>query len=121
MPKRTGPTNPLLKDMIEELRNKSREKKSPFLKELSEKLNKPRRQRVEVNIKHIEGHTKKGETVVVPGNVLGYGEMTKAVTVGAWRFSEPARKKIEDLKGKALSIKELVDKNPKGTGVRILC
>ena len=121
MVKRTGPTNPLLKELIENLRKKSFETNSKFLKDISDKLNKPRRQRVEVNLSHIERHVKKGETVIVPGVVMGFGELSKPVTISAWRFTGPAKQKIEDSKGKVISIEELVAKNPKGTKVRILC
>jgi len=121
MTKRTGPTNPILKRLIEDLRTKSIETSSGFLKDLAEKLNKPRRQRVEVNIESIDRHTKKGEIVVIPGIVLGYGELSKPITVSAWKFSKPAKQKIEKSKGKAISIEELVKKNPTGTNVKILC
>jgi len=121
MVKRTGPTNPILKKLIEDLKRKSIEKQSNFLKDIAEKLNKPRRQRVEVNVAHIERYTKKGETVVIPGVVLGYGELTKPLTISAWKFSKPAKEKNEKIKGKAISIEELVEKNPTGTNVKILC
>lgn len=121
MAKHTGPTNPILKALIEELKKKSIEKKSNFLKDIAEKLNKPRRQRVEVNLAHIERYAKKNETIIVPGVILGYGELTKPLTISAWKFSKPAIQKIEKSKGKAISIEELVSKNPSGTNVRILC
>ena len=121
MVKHTGPTNPILKALIEDLKNKSIEKQSNFLKDIAEKLNKPRRQRIEVNIAHIERFTKKNETIIVPGVVLGYGELTKPVTISAWKFTNPAKEKIEKIKGKAISIEELVKKNPTGTNVKILC
>ena len=121
MAKRTGPTNPILKQLIENLKKKSIEKQSNFLKDIAEKLNKPRRQRVEVNIAHIERYTKKNETIIVPGVVIGYGELTKPVTVSAWKFSKPAKEKIENSKGKAISIEELINKNPRGTNVKIMC
>ena len=121
MVKRTGPTNPILKALIEDLKRKSIEKQSNFLKDIVEKLNKPRRQRVEVNIAHIERFTEKNETIIIPGVVVGYGELTKPITVSAWRFSKPAKQKIEKIKGKAISIEELVEKNPRGTNVKIMC
>jgi len=121
MAKRTGPTNPLLKTLIEDLKKKSIEKQSNFLKDIAEKLNKPRRQRIEVNIAHIERYAKKNETIIVPGVILGYGELTKPVTISAWKFSKPAKQKIEKIKGKAISIEELVEKNPRGINVKILC
>jgi large subunit ribosomal protein L18e len=121
MVKRTGPTNPILKKLIEDLKKKAFDTKSDFLKDVVEKLNKPRRQRVEVNIAHIELYTNKDETVIIPGIVLGYGELSKPVTISAWKFSKQAREKIEKIKGKALTIEELVEKTPKGTNVKILC
>jgi large subunit ribosomal protein L18e len=121
MVKRTGPTNPILRALIEDLKRKSVETRSNFLKTIAKKLNKPRRQRIEVNLAHIERHTKEGETVIVPGVVLGYGELTKPVTISAWKFSKPAKEKILKSKGRAISIEELVEKNPRGTNVKILC
>ena len=121
MVKRTGPTNPILKKLIENLNNKAFDTKSDFLKDIAEKLNKPKRQRVEVNIAHIERHTDEGETVIVPGIVLGYGELSKPVTISAWKFSKQAMQKIQKIKGKTLTIEELVEKTPNGTKVKILC
>ena len=121
MVKRTGPTNPILKKLIENLNNKALDTKSDFLKDIAEKLNKPKRQRVEVNIAHIERHTDEGETVIVPGIVLGYGELSKPVTISAWKFTKQAMQKIQKIKGKTLTIEELVEKIPNGTKVKILC
>lgn len=121
MGKRTGPTNPILKKLIEDLKKKSYQIGSPFLKEISEKLNKPRRQRIEVNLAHIERNTKEGDIVIVPGIVLGYGELSKPITISAWRFSKPAIEKIKKSKGQAITIQELVRRNPRGTNVKIIC
>lgn len=120
MAKRTGPTNPYLKQLIEKLKKKSIELKAPIWRAIAEKLEKPRRKKVEVNLSRIERFVEKDETVIVPGVVLGEGMLTKPVKVAAWRFSESARKKIESAKGKCLSIEELLEENPKGSGVKIL-
>ena len=47
-------------------------------------------------------------------------EITKKVEVAALNFSEEAKKKIEDAKGKTLSIQEVLKRNPEGKNVRIL-
>jgi large subunit ribosomal protein L18e len=65
-------------------------------------------------------HTQKNETVVVPGKVLGAGEVNHQITVTAFSFSEKAKKKIKAAKGKCLSLSELIKKNPKGSNVRII-
>jgi len=121
MGKHTGPTNPLLKELIENLRKKSFDIKSNFLKDIAEKLNKPRRQRIEVNLAHIDRHTKKGDKVIIPGVVLGYGDITKPITIYAWKFSTPAQEKIKQSKSNAIYIDQLLKENPKGKKIRILC
>lgn len=118
--KKREPTNPYLKGMIEELRKKSLESNTPIWKTIAKKLAKPRRQRIDVNLSDIDRNTKKNDTVIVPGVVLGSGELTKPVNVAAWKFSQSAKEKIKKSKGKALTIEELVKENPKGSGVKII-
>jgi large subunit ribosomal protein L18e len=118
--KRTGPTNPYLKQLIENLKKKYYNDKTEIWLAVAEKLENSRRRRVEVNLSDIERNSNKGETVIVPGVILSSGELTKPVTVAAWRFSETAKEKIKRSKGKILTIEELVKENPKGTNVKIL-
>ncbi|MEM5879150.1 MAG: 50S ribosomal protein L18e [Candidatus Aenigmatarchaeota archaeon] len=118
--KPTGPTNPYLKQLIEELKQKSKELKAPIWKAVAEKLEKPRRKKVEVNVYEIERHAKENEIVIVPGVVLGNGEITKPVNVAAWRFSPKAEEKIKKAGGKTMKIEDLLKENPKGSGVKIL-
>jgi large subunit ribosomal protein L18e len=120
MAKRTGPTNPYLRSLIEELKIKARELQAPIWRTVAEKLSKPTRQRVEVNIGEIERYANPGETILVPGVVLANGVLTKPVNVAAWRFSTNAAKKIKETNGKILTIEELLKENPKGTGVKIM-
>ena len=60
-----------------------------------------------VNISKINALTKKGDTVAVPGKVLGNGSINHPVIVAAQAFSTSAKQKIEAAGGKALAIKEL--------------
>ncbi len=112
--------NPLLKELIENLLKKSLELNAPIWKAVAKGLNRPRRKCYEVNLYKIQKYAKEKETIVVPGVVLGDGEINKPVTVAAWRFSGKAREKIEKAKGKCLTIQELIEKNPKGSGVKIM-
>lgn len=68
----------------------------------------------------INRYASENEVVVVPGKLLGAGEIEKKVTVAAYRSSGQARDKIEKAGGKSLSIEELVAQNPKGSRVRIM-
>jgi large subunit ribosomal protein L18e len=116
MTKPTGPTNVHTRLLIDKL-NKT---KVPIWKDVADKLNSPRRNKVEVNVSDIDKIAEKGQTVVVPGIVLGSGDMKKDVKVAAFKFAGKASAKIKDAKGAAMSIEELLEKNPKGSNVRIM-
>ncbi|MEK6839465.1 MAG: 50S ribosomal protein L18e [Nanoarchaeota archaeon] len=113
--KKTGPTNPTLQRLIQELREASKKNKADIWKVIAKELEKPTRRRREVNILRINRHTKANETIVVPGKVLATGDMDHKVKVAAWQFSEAARSKVQ-----AMSIPELIKENPKGKDVRII-
>ncbi|MBI4448053.1 50S ribosomal protein L18e [Candidatus Woesearchaeota archaeon] len=114
-----GPTNIHFKRLINELGKLSKKEQSALWGRVADDLSKSTRRRREVNIYRINKYSKDGDTVIVPGKVLGVGEIGHAVTVAAWNFSEIARKKITK-KGKVMPIQELMKKNPKGEGVRLL-
>jgi len=120
MVKRTGPTNPFMRELIQTLRTKSLELKAPIWKRVAEKLEKPRRRRVEVNLSEIERNAEKNDTIIVPGVVLSNGELTKPLKIAAWKFSGNAKEKIEKSKGKAIDIEELMKENPKGSNVKVM-
>ncbi len=112
--------NELMKEMIADMRKKSFESKSKFWNSVAENLNRPRRKRYEVNLNRLEKHSKANEKIIVPGIVLGAGEIKKKLTVAALRFSGKAKEKIEKSGGKCLTIEELLKENPKGKGIRIM-
>ncbi|MBI4167455.1 MAG: 50S ribosomal protein L18e [Candidatus Aenigmarchaeota archaeon] len=71
-----------------------------------------------VNLSSIERYS--AATILVPGTVLGTGELSKAVTVAALRFSKSAREKITKAGGKTMTIAELAKENPKCSNVKIM-
>ena len=117
--KRTGPTNQHLAGLIQDLRKKANEHDSAIWKRVADDLAKPSRQRRIVNLYKLNKSTKEGETVVVPGKVLGIGELNHKLTVAAWAFSGSAFEKINKI-GKAILINELIKESPKGKRVRII-
>jgi large subunit ribosomal protein L18e len=94
--------------------------KSPFWRRVYELLDVPARKRHAVNVSKINRYAEDGDVVVVPGKVLGAGELNKKVTVAAFSFSYTALEKIEGAGGKAIHILELVKENPKGKGLKII-
>ncbi len=113
-------SNPNLVRLIEDLLKASAMNEAPIWKDIAERLAGPKRLYAEVNVSKIQRYAGDGETIVVPGKVLGGGRITKAVTVAALSFSETAKKKIIEAGGRCLTIKELVEQNPSGSGVRIM-
>lgn len=92
----------------------------PIWKKVAFELTKPRRMRIEVNLNKIDSYAKDGETILVPGKVLGTGQISKKTTVAAYSFSETAKKLIHDAGGKTLSIDEVFSHNADGKNVLIL-
>lgn len=118
--KRTGPTNKHLRILIQELCKLSSIQDVRIWKAIAKDLSKPTRQKVIVNLFKIDQLTKDDEVIIVPGKVLGSGELNHKLIVSAYNFSKSAKDKIEQCGGKALSINELIKQNPKGSKVRII-
>lgn len=110
--------SPHLKEIINKL--VSMGVKNPIWKAVAKGLNRPRRKKYEVNLYQIEKFAKKNETIIVPGAVLGVGELTKPLTVAALKFSRKAEEKIKKAGGTCLSIETLIEKNPKGSNIKIM-
>lgn len=113
-------SNPNLVKLIDELLVASAKNEAKVWKDIAERIAKPRRLYAEVNVSKIERYAKDNETIIVPGKVLGSGKINKKVTVAALSFSESAKRKIENAGGKCLTIMQLLEENPKGSGVRIM-
>ncbi len=118
--KRTGPTDVNLRRLIRYLRKMSKEGNSEVWRDVAFRLERPRRRRAQVNISRLNRYTEEGDVVVVPGHVLGAGKLKHGITVAAWRFTETARRKIEEAGGEAMSIESLVERYPQGKGVKIM-
>lgn len=120
MPVKMRSTNVQLYTLVRTLRMKARKNNARIWRYLAEMLEKPKRRRVEVNVSKINRYSEKGETIVVPGKVLGTGELKHPVTVAAFKFSLSAKEKILKVGGKTVTISELIESNPKGSNVKIL-
>lgn len=113
-------TNPLLADLIHDLKRRAKEHEAPVWKDIAVRLGGPTRRQAAVNVSELERHLAAQEVAVVPGKVLAAGGLTKPVTVAAFAFSGGARAKIQGAGGQCLSIQELAQQNPKGSNVRII-
>ncbi|MBS7655346.1 50S ribosomal protein L18e [Candidatus Bathyarchaeota archaeon] len=112
--------NIVLKHAIVLLKKKAKENNAPIWSAVAELLSKPRRKRVSVNISRINRWSKDGDVIVVPGKVLGSGLINHKITVGAFKFSEAAKRKIEKAGGRCVFIENLAEEQPEGSKIKIL-
>jgi large subunit ribosomal protein L18e len=113
-------TNPQLKKTVAELKRASRKNKVRIWETVASLLSKSKRSRISINVGQIQRHVSKGDVVAIPGIVLGSGIIENKVTAAAYKFTDQARAKIEKAGGQCLSLVELAERHPKGSGIKIL-
>lgn len=113
-------TNEALIDLIDQLKVQSRNTGAALWRDVALRLEKSRSNWSQPNLSRLSRHAADEKFVLIPGKLLGSGEVSGKQTVAAFSFSAQAREKIEAAGGKTMTIAELMDKNPKGTGVFIL-
>jgi len=111
----TGPNNYYVRKLIRDLWKT----KIKIWKKISKTLRSPRRNRVKANLYRINKKTRNNDIIVVPGKILGMGELDHNLTIACLESSKSAKKKIESSGSKLISIEELLEQNPKGSGVKI--
>lgn len=102
------------------LRKAFKTKKAPIWRRLESELANSRSHSSQVNISKLASVTKEGETIVVPGKILGSGRINHKLTVCAFSMSHKAAKKLNDCGGKIVTIADLTQSYPEGKGVRII-
>lgn len=116
--KKTQTTNQVLFDLIRDLKKTSDKLGVNVYKAVAGKLSSSASQRPQVNLSKINKYAKEGETIIVPGKVLGNGLLTKKVTIISFNVSQGAIEKIQKAGAKYISLKEYISKKP-DTKVRI--
>ncbi len=110
-----GPSNHHNRVLIRDLWKTKRR----IWRKISKKLSGPSRLKIEANLYRINKKTKPNDVIVVPGKVLGMGELTHKLTISCLNCSDSAKKKIESSGSKLLSIEALLEQNPTGKNVKI--
>ena len=107
-------------DLIKALKAKARENSSGLWESVASELSRVRKNRRQVNVHKISQYTAEGDIVVVPGKVLGDGVLDHKVDVAAFRFTTGALEKIQKAGGKAMTITQLLESNPKGSNIKLM-
>ena len=95
-------------------------KKSEKWKNVAEILSRPRRLQVIKNLDEIDKESKEGDTIIIPGKVLGNGDMSKKIKIVALSFSQEAERKLKAKKCEMLSLIKEIETNKKADGIKIL-
>jgi len=120
MSKPNKKTNRELIELIDQLKEKSRETGSALWRDVALRLSKSRKNWAQPNLSRISRYAPKGAVILVPGKLLGSGEVEGSPTVAAYSASTGARDKLTKAGGKYLTLDDLMNENPEGKGVVIL-
>ncbi|MEC7720396.1 MAG: 50S ribosomal protein L18e [Candidatus Thermoplasmatota archaeon] len=120
MSKNTRKTNQSLVSLIGDLKDQSRSSGSALWRDVAARLERSRSNWAEPNLSRLSRHAADEDTILVPGKLLGSGEISGKPSVAAYSVSAGARSKIEAAGGRIMTIRELMKENPNGKGVRIL-
>ncbi len=83
-------------------------------------LSLPRKLKIEKNLDEIDKESKEADTIIVPGKVLGNGEISKRIRIAAVSFSKESIRKLKEKKCEIVSLKKEIEINPEARGVKIL-
>ena len=113
-------TNPGIVTLIGDLKAQTRSNGAPLWRDVALRLEKSRSNWAEPNLSRLSRFASDEKTILVPGKLLGSGDLSSKHTVAAYSVSTSAKAKIEAAGGEVVSIHDLMKKNPTGKGVYIL-
>lgn len=107
-------TNPSLVELIKEAHSHD------GWKEIAIILARSTRKSPAINLFEIDKIAKEGDTIVVPGKILSFGELTKKIRLCAFSISEKTMEKLKNSKSEFRTISEEIKKNPKAEGIKLI-
>lgn len=116
----TGPENQLLIALITELKKRSNEQSANLWRRIALDLERPSRMRRVVNLSRINRFSQENDIIVVPGKVLGSGDLHHKVSIAAYQFSEQAKEKLQKIGAKIVPLLELSKEKPDGRNIKII-
>ncbi len=86
------------KETLDKLYTSFKSSKKEIYKKVAEMLSSSRRMTISVNLSKLQklDNVKEGSIVIVPGKVLGVGDLNKKITVYAYSFSKSAKEKLKN-------------------------
>jgi large subunit ribosomal protein L18e len=120
MPRQVMQTDGVIADTVWALRMASKSTKAPLWKDMERRLLNARSNRREVNVDKLSKFTQEGDVIIVPGKILGAGNLGHSIIVYAYSMSKLAARKINEAGGQILELRDLIQRYPNGSGVKII-
>ncbi len=113
-------TNQIVIQMVKTLRGASKKNNAPIWERLADMALKPTRAKRTINLGQLDKFVADNDVVVVPGKVLGTGNLSHKITLCSFSISTTGAKKITESGGKVLDISQIIKNHPTGKGVKII-
>jgi len=113
-------TNQIVLQMTKELRQASKKNNAPIWLRLAELAMKPSRARRVMNLGQLDKFANDNDVIVVPGKVLGTGNISHKITLCSFSISTSGAKKVVQSRGKVVDFAQLIKSYPTGNGVKII-
>ncbi len=113
-------TNQVVVQLVKELKRAYSKNDAPIWSKLAKLALKKSASRRVVNLTKINKVTKENAVIVVPGKVLGTGNVSHKITLSSFSISNSAANKIIESGGTIISFSEMTKKFPTGKGVIII-
>ena len=113
-------TNQIVIQMVKALRGASKKNNAPIWERLADMALKPTRAKRTINLGQLDKFVADNDVVVVPGKVLGTGNLSHKITLCSFSISTTGAKKITESGGKVLDISQIIKNHPTGKGVKII-
>ncbi|TLY07281.1 MAG: 50S ribosomal protein L18e [Thaumarchaeota archaeon] len=113
-------TGQVILQMAKQLRGASKKNNAPIWLKLAELALKPSRSRRVINLGQLDKFVNDNDVVVVPGKVLGTGNISHKITLCSFSISTTGAKKVTQSGGKLVNFAHLIKNHPTGKGVKII-
>jgi large subunit ribosomal protein L18e len=113
-------TNQIVIQMVKTLRVASKKNNAPIWGKLAELALKPTRAKRILNLGQIDKFASENDVIIVPGKVLGTGNLSHKITLCSFSISSSVVKKINQSGGKISDLSQIIKDHPTGKGVKII-
>lgn len=113
-------TNQIVIQMVKTLRGASKKNNAPIWERLADLALKPTRAKRTINLGQLDKFVSDNDVIIVPGKVLGTGNLSHKITLCSFSISTTGAKKITQSGGKISDISQIIKDHPTGKGVKII-